>query len=222
MRKVLLSSFVAAVILTGCGEDKKTESKVVEQETKLVEQKVETVKPEQTAEEKFVDQVKESTGKIAESMKDAGSEVASKIAEESKDLAATGSEAVKSVSEKVVETTKELTKEASQKAGEAKDKIEQSLNSIVETKTAEANAKTGIDAKAIYLKCAGCHGSNGEKAALGKSQVIKGWDTAKVKDALVGYKTGTYGGVMKGVMKSQVANLSDEEITALSEYIASF
>lgn len=222
MKRVLISSALAIAVLTGCGEDKKADSNVVEQETKTVEQKVEEVKVEQTAEQKFVDQVKESTGKIAESMKEAGSEVASKIAEESKDLASTGSEAVKSVSEKVVETTKELTQEATQKAGEAKDKIEQSLNSIVETKTAEAKAESGVDAKAIYLKCAGCHGSNGEKAALGKSQVIKGWDAAKVKEALDGYKAGTYGGVMKGVMKSQVANLSEEEITALSEYIASF
>lgn len=214
MKKILLSSLVLIGLFTGCGEEKKAESKVIE--------KVEEVKVEKSAEQKFVDQVKESTDKIAESMKVAGNDIASKIAEESKDLAVTGSEAVKSVSEKVVTTTKEVTKEVSEKAVETKDKIEQSLNSIVETKTAEANKTAGIDAKAIYLKCAGCHGSNGETPALGKSQVIKGWDSSKVKEALVGYKDGSYGGVMKGVMKSQVATLSDDEISALSEYIGSF
>ena len=32
------------------------------------------------------------------------------------------------------------------------------------------------DGATLYKKCAGCHGANGEKKALGKSLVIKGWE----------------------------------------------
>ena len=38
------------------------------------------------------------------------------------------------------------------------------------------------DGAALYKKCASCHGQAGEKPALGKSKVIKGWaaaDTAR-------------------------------------------
>ncbi|KAB7885408.1 MAG: cytochrome C [Arcobacter sp.] len=77
-----------------------------------------------------------------------------------------------------------------------------------------------MNAQALFGACAGCHGQNGEKPALGKSQVIQGWDKAKVIEALNGYKDGSYGGVMKGVMKGQVATKSDAEIDALAEFIS--
>ncbi|HFU77034.1 MAG TPA: c-type cytochrome, partial [Epsilonproteobacteria bacterium] len=35
------------------------------------------------------------------------------------------------------------------------------------------------DGAAAFAKCVGCHGANGEKAALGKSAIIKGQDAAK-------------------------------------------
>lgn len=77
------------------------------------------------------------------------------------------------------------------------------------------------DGAAIYAKCVGCHGANGEKSALNKSAVIKGQDAAKTVEQLNGYKAGTlnqYG--MGGLMKGQVAALSDEDIKAVSDYIA--
>ncbi len=77
------------------------------------------------------------------------------------------------------------------------------------------------DGAALFKACATCHGINAEKAALGKSQVIKGWDVAKVEKALHGYKDGSYGGPMKGVMKGQVARLSDDDIKAIAKHIAS-
>lgn len=214
MKKILLSSVLAIALLTGCGEEKKVvETKpVVEakvEEVKKVEPKAEEVK---TPEAKLVEQVKAST-----------STVVSKIAEESKKVAEIGTEAVKSVSEKVIAKTEEVTKVVAAKAVETKNKIEESINTIVATKT-EAKDTTSTDSakgKGLYLKCAGCHGQNGEKAALGKSKVIKGWEASKVVTALKGYKDGSYGGVMKGVMKSQSTNLSDEEIDALGAFISS-
>jgi len=76
------------------------------------------------------------------------------------------------------------------------------------------------DGAALYKKCTGCHGANGEKQALGKSQVIKGWEESKTISALKGYKVGTYGGAMKGLMKGQVSSLTEEQIKSLAKHIA--
>ena len=60
--------------------------------------------------------------------------------------------------------------------------------------------------------CKGCHGANFEKHALGKSKIVKDMTKAEIVAALVGYKHGTYGGPMKGVMKGQVARYSDADL----------
>ena len=87
--------------------------------------------------------------------------------------------------------------------------------------TAAAPAAAG-NGKALFGKCAGCHGANGATKALGKSDVIKGWDAAKVEEALKGYKAGTRNAHgMGGVMKGQAAALSDDDIKALASYISS-
>jgi len=75
------------------------------------------------------------------------------------------------------------------------------------------------DGATLYKKCASCHGVNAEKKALGKSAVIKGWESQKIIDALNGYKAGTYGGTMKGLMKGQVANLNATQIEDIAKYI---
>jgi len=77
------------------------------------------------------------------------------------------------------------------------------------------------DGAALYAKCVGCHGANGEKAALGKSAVITGQDAAKTVEQLKGYKAGTLNiAGMGGLMKGQVASMSDADIQAVSDYIA--
>lgn len=77
-----------------------------------------------------------------------------------------------------------------------------------------------IDGAKLFVKCSTCHGQNGEKAALGKSQIIKGWSVDKVMNAFHGYKDGTYGGAMKGIMKTQIANYSEDELKALATHIS--
>jgi cytochrome c553 len=75
------------------------------------------------------------------------------------------------------------------------------------------------DGAALYKKCATCHGANGEKVALGKSKIIKDMSKADFIAAMKGYKDGSYGGPMKGLMKGQVASLSDADIEALANHI---
>jgi len=78
------------------------------------------------------------------------------------------------------------------------------------------------DGASLYKKCAACHGSQGEKKALNKSQIIQNWDEEKLVSSLKGYKDGSYGGAMKGLMKGQVAKYSDEDIVKVSKHITTF
>ena len=71
-----------------------------------------------------------------------------------------------------------------------------------------------------YAKCAGCHGADGEKAALGKSKIIKDMPKAEFVAALKGYQDGTYGGAMKNLMVGQVKGLDEATIQALADQIA--
>lgn len=86
-----------------------------------------------------------------------------------------------------------------------------------EAKVTKRSAKTGQE---IFMTCAACHGKNAQKVAMGKSKIIKGWDSAKVLAALNGYKAGTYGGTMKGLMKGQVSKLNDLDMAKVAEYIS--
>lgn len=67
--------------------------------------------------------------------------------------------------------------------------------------------------------CIGCHGANFEKAAMGKSKVVKDMSEAEIVASLKGYKDGSYGGAMKGLMKGQVASLDDAAIEAMAAEI---
>jgi len=67
--------------------------------------------------------------------------------------------------------------------------------------------------------CAACHGKNFEKHAMGKSKIVKNLTHAEIATALKGYKAGTYGGPMKGVMHGQVARYSDADLEAVAQTI---
>ena len=99
--------------------------------------------------------------------------------------------------------------------------ITKTLKSLVIAGAIIGSSTLLADGAAMYNKCAGCHGSAGEKVALGKSKVISNMSEADLVTALNGYKDGTYGGTMKGLMKGQVANLSSDDIKALSTHIVS-
>ncbi len=107
--------------------------------------------------------------------------------------------------------TKLVLKEAPKVVKEAKEVV------VVE-ETTEVVAE--IDGKTIYKVCSSCHGANGEKAALGKSQIIKGWDVIKTTNALKGYRDGTYGGAMKSLMAGQVKSLNEVDMNIVAEYIS--
>lgn len=78
------------------------------------------------------------------------------------------------------------------------------------------------DGKALSAKCAACHGANFEKAALGKSAIVKGQSAGAIETSLKGYKAGTLNKAgMGALMKGQVATMSDADIKAVAAYAAS-
>jgi len=110
----------------------------------------------------------------------------------------------------------EVTKKEIQKVKEVK-KVIVKEEPKEEVKKVTKASKSG---KEIFQACTACHGAKADKPALGKSQIIKGWEVSRLKDALNGYKNGTYGGAMKALMIGQVGFLSDEEVQSVSEYIS--
>ena len=87
---------------------------------------------------------------------------------------------------------------------------------------AACSTLTASDGEAIYKsKCFSCHGDKASKAALNKSQIIAGWDAAKIIASVNGYKNGE-GGPMKGVMKPIASGLNDEDLKAVAATIASY
>ncbi|SFV50978.1 Nitrate reductase cytochrome c550-type subunit [hydrothermal vent metagenome] len=80
-----------------------------------------------------------------------------------------------------------------------------------------------LAASALYgastAACKGCHGQHFEKHAMGKSKIVKDMSKAEIEAALKGYKAGTYGGAMKGLMKGQVASMSDADMQAIAGMI---
>jgi cytochrome c553 len=81
----------------------------------------------------------------------------------------------------------------------------------------EANATAATAAAPSTAACVACHGAKFEKNTMAKDKVPANLSKADFAKALKGYKDGSYGGAMKGVMKGQVANLSDADIKAIAD-----
>ena len=126
-------------------------------------------------------------------------------------------EKVKENNEKIEEPKETTTTvvQTKEKVIIAPDKIEGDIKEIQKEST-----EVGVDASTLYTTCSSCHGEKAEKLALGKSQVIAGWDKQRIIDALNGYKNGSYGGIMKNIMTGQVKNKTDAEIEALADLIS--
>ena len=199
MKYIIGSALLALVMLGGCGE-KKEEQKVVQK----VLQKEAQPEQKQTAIKKVAQDLKMTTNQAI----DKGAQLAEEISAESKVIA-----------KEVVAQTKDMTTVALQKVKEIKKELDSTMQKVVKSSKETANSE--IDAKQLYVKCAGCHGQKAERKALNMSQVIQGWDKAKIIEAIKGYQSDTYGGAMKTVMAGQVATLTNEEIDVLASYISS-
>jgi len=93
------------------------------------------------------------------------------------------------------------------------------MKKIVLASIAALALVTSATAAVNGAACVACHGANWEKAAMGKSKIVADMTHAEIAASLKGYKDGTYGGPMKGVMKGQVARYSDADLEAFSQTI---
>ena len=148
-------------------------------------------------------------------------EVKKEVAEVAKAPVKKTVQAAESVANKAEKVYEDSVKKAEEIVAVSVEKVEEVVADVSEkTKEVMADVTSTASGVDIYTSCKGCHGASAEKSALGKSKIIKGWDSAKTADALNGYKSGTYGGTMKGLMKGQVSKLSDSDIKAVSDYIS--
>ena len=250
MNRILLGSAVTVLLLAGCGDEKKTTAeatKVATEQTTTKEVVTEATKDvAQTvtkAATEVTNTVTEATNKVVENTSEAVKETTANVMETAKEAVSASDTTVKEAAntavtetaakvEEVKESTKEMAvavvEETKEVAATAVAQGETAVAAAVTTAEAVvANATEavapvaeGLDGEALYKSCASCHGQKAEKEALGKSQVIAGWDKEKTIQALNGYKAGTYGGVMKNIMKGQVATKTDAEIDALATFIS--
>jgi cytochrome c553 len=132
------------------------------------------------------------------------------------------------VSDATKETATALAKEATHAATQAVATVTESATETLAKAKKEISkvvvAQAPGDAgEKLYAKCAGCHGPDGKRSALGKSAVLAGQSASELADKLKAYKAGTRNVAgMGNLMKGQVASLSKSDILALAEYISTF
>jgi len=93
------------------------------------------------------------------------------------------------------------------------------MKKIVITSVLALALASTLTAGVVAGKCMGCHGKSFEKKAMGRSAIVAEMTHANIAVALKGYKDGSYGGPMKGLMKGQVARYSDADLDAFSHTI---
>ena len=195
MQKIIMLSVVAAAVLfVGCGE--KTKESATDAAAKAVE----------------------STKEAASHAVDAAKEAADKAV----DTAKRAEKAVSETADKAVEATKEAVKATKEVASQAGDSAKEGVVEAAATAAASvADTAKNVAGAAVYAKCSGCHGADGQTKALGKSPVISGQSKEDLVNKLNGYKAGTINvSGMGTLMKGQVASMSDADIDAVSTYIS--
>ncbi len=221
--KIVIST-VAAIFLLGCSQgDDQASKEATATETKRVTEETSSISKNDVIKknEAIAKEVKE----LAEKSSTAATEASTTIQEESEKIAKDMTEQAQELKNEIANKSDEIAKDMHDSFEASKEEI-QTTAAAAETEVKEATQETqksasaAVDGATIYKACASCHGANAEKKALNKSQIIKGWEISKTVAALKGYKDGSYGGPMKGIMKPQVSKLSDAEIEAVAKHIS--
>ena len=201
MKNLTLLSLVAATLLfTACGD--KTKEAAGDAANKVTEA------------------VKSDTASAVEATKQAATATQAKAAEVTAAAADKAIELKEAAATKVADAAAALKERAAATTQAAKEAASNAVDSV--KKTASAVVSDNAAGKALFAKCAGCHGANGKTKALGKSAVIAGEPVADLESKLAAYKAGTRNVAGMGMlMKGQVAAMSDEDIKAVAEYVSS-
>jgi len=232
MKKLtVLSIMAASVILVGCGDSATgAEAKAAaEHKTETSAKKCESGKCESGKcggdKKSAATEAKEAVSNAAEKVTAAASEKATEVKETVVEKAAAATAAVAATATAAVASTKEAaasvvetTKDA---ATAAVDSTKEAASAVADKATEAVAAATGPDGKALFTKCAACHGADGKTSAMGKSAIIAGQAAADIETKINGYKAGTLNTAgMGALMKGQVAAMSDADIKAIAAYIS--
>lgn len=87
------------------------------------------------------------------------------------------------------------------------------------TTTAAPEAAAAVDGAAAYATCSACHGADG-KGTVGGAKVLAGFSAADIDAKLHAYKAGSVQSPTAAIMNAQAANLNDDQIKALADYIS--
>jgi len=204
-RKLLMAISVSAILLGGCFDSETGASQ------RAANGATEEAHAPAKHEAKEAPAKAEETAPVAEEAP-AKVEEAAPATEETPEKAEEVAPVVEEAPAKVEEVAP-VVEEASAKVEEATPATEEAPTEAEETAAAPAVATPNLGA------CNGCHGANFEKKAMGVSKVVSGMSKADIVTAIKGYKDGTYGGAMKGLMKGQVASFDDASINAIAEAI---
>lgn len=130
-------------------------------------------------------------------------------------------EKASAVEANVTEALTDVKEKASEVVESVKEEAKEATAAALSAVTGSGEKQEKVDAAALYKsKCSGCHGSKGQKHALGKSNILAGQSKELLKEKMEGYKNGSYGGAMKQIMSSQISSMSEEQIEALADYIS--
>uniref|UniRef100_UPI004047EC14 c-type cytochrome n=1 Tax=Aliarcobacter sp. TaxID=2321116 RepID=UPI004047EC14 len=227
MNKILLGSIVTLALFTGCSDEKKEATAIVNEKVEVKKDEVvgtETTKEITQVISETANDVKDSVVELSTNVSEKATEVVKEVTNEvlndNKEVIDTTKDKASEVMEKTVEKVDEIKEQLITVVEDSKEKIEEASSQLTDSVITEEKEEVKLDGKVLYASCASCHGQNAEKQALGKSQVIAGWDKEKIIAALNGYKDGSYGGVMKNIMKGQVSSKSDEEIEAIADFVS--
>ncbi|WP_292663703.1 c-type cytochrome [Nitratifractor sp.] len=194
----VLPIIVGALLLSGCSDRTKEKAKETAQSA-----------AEDTA--VAVQQAKEQSSSAMEEAKRQANEALEQLREKSKEAAETLGKKSGELSEKAKAAAVKAAASVEKKAAQIKEKLS----------STDSSSSSSADGKALFAKCAGCHGVDGHAKALGKAPVIAGQKPDELARMLEEYRAGkrnAYG--MGTVMHNQAAGLSDADIKALAGYIA--
>jgi len=219
MKKLtVLSMITASLLLTACGNSATGAEAKASHETTM---KCSAGKCGDAMKKDATSEAKEAVSNAAEKVKAAAAEKATEAVDSVKEAAQKAKEAVAEKATEAVDSAKEA---ATSAVDAAKEKASAAVDSAKEAATAAAatlTRDTGAG-KALFAKCAGCHGADGKTHAMGKSAIIAGQPAADLETKIHAYKAGTRNEAGMGmVMKGQVASLSDDDIKAIAAYISS-
>ena len=220
MKKLtVLSMITAALLLSACGDSATgSEAKAATEKSTM------KCAPGKCGGDKksATDVAKDAVSNAADKVKAAASEKATEAVDSVKDAATSAVDSVKDAATSAKDV-------ASEKATEAVDSVKDAATSAVDsvkdaatTATAAVASAVNTDAgKALYAKCSGCHGADGKTKAMGKAPMLAGQSAEDIASHIAGYKAGTRNEHGLGMlMKGQVASLSEDDVKAISAYIA--